>query len=191
MGEIILASASPRRSELLRQIGITFSIMPSNIDENLKEFNDANEFVQKLSYEKALNIAQKLKTDALVIGADTVVYKNGILGKPENKNKAFEMLMSLQGEWHEVITGITVIESKSMKSVIGYEKTRVKMRQMSHDTIQAYINTGEPMDKAGAYGIQGMGSVLIEKIEGCYFNVVGLPLMKLSKTLEEFGVRVL
>ncbi|MCX7922682.1 MAG: Maf family protein [Clostridia bacterium] len=188
---IVLASASPRRTELLKQIGIEFKIIPSNIEEDIKVNIPPEELVQKLSYEKALDVAKQLPEGSLVIGADTIVVKDGVLGKPANEEQAFEMLKSLQGRWHEVITGVTVINSYTLKSVKAYEKTRVKMRELSDSTILSYIKTREPMDKAGSYGIQGIGAVLVEKIEGCYFNVVGLPLTRLSFILEEFGVSIL
>lgn len=191
MKKIVLASASPRRGELLKQIGLEFEIIPSQIKEETDHNMDACELVRLLSYDKAMNVVQRLKDRSLVIGADTVVVKNGILGKPENEDHAFDMISNLQGEWHEVITGITVIDSTTMKHVKCCEKTRVKMRPLTGSMIKAYIKTGEPMDKAGAYGIQGMGAILIEKIEGCYFNVVGLPLTRLTKVLEEFGITVL
>lgn len=191
MREIVLASASPRRCELLKQIGVSFKVIPSNVEENISIDLSPEELAQNLAYEKALSVAKKLENDSIVIGADTIVVKNGVLGKPLNENQAFDMLSSLQGDWHEVITGIAVIEVPGLRYLKGFEKTRVRMRNVSDDAIKAYIKTGEPMDKAGAYGIQGMGAVFIERIEGCYFNVVGLPLMKLAVMLEEFGIRVL
>lgn len=192
MTEIVLASGSPRRKDLLRQIGIVFQVMPSNVDETVVGNPDPEELVQELSYKKAMDVAERLRgTDSLIIGADTVVVKNGILGKPENEKQAFEMLKSLQNEWHEVVTGIALVHSTNGKSFKQYEKTRVKMRALTDSVIYSYIKTGEPLDKAGAYGIQGMGALLVESIEGCYFNVVGLPLSRLNLMLEDFGVRVL
>ena len=191
MKEIVLASASPRRLELLKQIGLEFSVFPSDIDERIDIDSTPEEAVQSLSFRKAVDVAGKLQNSPLVIGADTIVFKDSILGKPENEDHAFRMLKMLQGGWHEVITGITVIDSSNGNHLSGYEKTRVKMRKLSDGMISSYIHTGEPLDKAGAYGIQGMGALLVEKIEGCYFNVVGLPLLKLSLMLEKFGVNIL
>lgn len=191
MKEIVLASASPRRSELLKQIGVIFKVVPSNVEEDIGQNLSPEELVQGLAYEKALDVAEKLKGNSLVIGADTVVVKDGILGKPQTEEEARSMLKALQGQWHDVITGVAVIDSSSLKSKKAYEKTRVKMKGLTDDVINAYINTYEPMDKAGSYGIQGIGAILVEKIEGCYFNVVGLPLAKLSDLLEEFGIRLL
>ncbi|MCR4435263.1 MAG: Maf family protein [Clostridiales bacterium] len=191
MREIILASSSPRRSELLKQIGLVFKTIPSDIKEEMDTSLDVGECVANISFEKARHVAEQLARDVLVIGADTVVVKEGILGKPRDEKEAYEMLKSLEGGWHEVITGITVMEGLTLKAAKAFEKTRVKMRNLSDEIIKSYIRTGEPMDKAGAYGIQGLGAVLVERIEGCYFNVVGLPLMRLSKMLAEFGVHVL
>jgi len=195
MKEIILASASPRRSWLLKQAGIVFKTVPSDVEEVIGEAAAPEELVLRLSRMKAESVAGKLggthsATESLVIGADTVVIKDGILGKPADKADAFNMLKALQGGWHEVITGITVVSVPGFKSLEGYERTRVKIKGMSDEAIFNYINTGEPMDKAGAYGIQGIGALIVERIEGCYFNVVGLPLMRLGVMLEEFGIKL-
>jgi len=191
MSRIVLASASPRRFEILKQVGIKFEVIPSNADEryDLKERPEI--IAKKLSVKKAKSVAEKLKDDSLVIGADTIVVSDVVLGKPENRDEAFKMLELLQGKWHEVITGICVIRAYDGKCIDDFEITRVKMRPLDKNSINAYINAGESMDKAGAYGIQGVGALLIEKIEGCYYNVVGLPLVKLSYMLEEFGYNLL
>mgnify|MGYP005851360111 CR=1 FL=1 len=194
--EIILASASPRRSWLLRQAGIVFKTVSPDIEEVIDETVAPEELVLRLSGLKAEDVAGKLgripsEIELLVIGADTLVIKDGILGKPADKAEAFNMLKALQGGWHEVITGITVVSVPGFKSLKGYERTRVKIRKMSDEAILNYINTGEPMDKAGAYGIQGIGALIVERIEGCYFNVVGLPLMRLGVILEEFGTKLI
>jgi septum formation protein len=191
MKEIILASASPRRVELLKQVGLDFRVFPSNIEEKIPSGISPEETVQELAYQKALNVTQQLKRPAIVIGADTIVFKNGILGKPTDEHNAFTMLKNLQGDWHDVITGITIIDSGSMKYIKCFEKTHVKMKELNDNVIKSYLRTGECMDKAGAYGIQGIGATMIEKIEGCYFNVVGLPLAKLCLALGKFGIHVL
>lgn len=191
MKEIFLASASPRRAELLAQIGLKFKVYPSDVDETVDISLSAEDVVRNLSYKKAQSVTEKVDRNSIVIGADTIVFKDAILGKPENEIQAFDMLSSLQGHWHEVITGVTVFNSLDLSYSIDFEKTYVKMKRLEESTIKAYIKTGEPMDKAGAYGIQGIGALFIERIEGCYFNVVGLPLLKLSTMLEEFGVKVL
>lgn len=195
MKQIVLASSSPRRSELLRQVGLEFKVVSSGIDEVFDARLTPEELVQELSRQKASDVAEKLKSRGgesfLVIGADTVVVKDAVLGKPKDNREAFEMLRTLSGQWHEVITGITVIDTADNRSTSSFEKTRVKMREITDREIQSYIRTGEPLDKAGAYGIQGMGAVLVEKIEGCYFTVVGLPLAKLATLLNDFGIQVL
>lgn len=196
MKSIILASASPRRVQLLSQVGIDFTVVPSSVTENIDGALAPEELAIELSYRKASNVAEKLKgrndcREALVIGADTIVVKEVILGKPENEEDAFRMLGMLAGEWHEVITGLSVVAANGLKEVKGFELTRVKMRELSEEEIRSYVRTGEPLDKAGAYGIQGIGASLVERIEGCYFNVVGLPLNRLCFMLKEFGVKVL
>lgn len=188
---LVLASGSPRRTELMKQIGLKFDIIPADVDEAVCSEMKPEELVLELSGRKAGCVAQKLGTGMLVIGADTVVVKDGILGKPRDKAEAYDMLSSLSSGWHEVVTGITLVETGSGKIVKGTENTRVKLRKLSKDIIRTYIDTGEPMDKAGAYGIQGLGALLVERLEGCYFNVVGLPLSRLAMMLGEFGYRVL
>lgn len=191
MKEIILASASPRRSQLLKQIGLEFRVLTSDVDETIDKTISAEEAVKYLSMKKASDVSGRIVKGPLIIGADTVVVKDVILGKPRDAEEAFSMLKSLQNEWHEVITGITVIDTLTGKVISDFEKTRVKMRSLSDSMIHSYINTKEPFDKAGAYGIQGMGAILVERLEGCYFNVVGLPLTKLSFILESFEVKVM
>ena len=189
MKKVVLASSSPRRYEMLKQIGLKFEVIPADIEEVIDTKLIPENMVQKLSYDKAFYVANKFN-NLIVIGADTIVLKDEILGKPNNEEHAFKMLKSLQGAWHEVITGVTVIDSSDLRYVNAFEKTRVKMKPLSESDIRSYIKTGEPMDKAGSYGIQGKGAVLVEKIEGCYSNVVGLPLMKLSLVLEGFGITI-
>ncbi|ABN51328.1 MAG TPA: septum formation inhibitor Maf [Hungateiclostridium thermocellum] len=197
MVKIVLASGSPRRSELLKQIGLDFEIVLSDIDESNEENLKANELVQHLAYKKAYDVAKKVanrengKERYLVVGADTVVVKDRIMGKPKDRDDAVRMLKHLSGSWHEVMTGIALIDTKDFRSVTSVEITKVKMKELTDDTILAYVDTKEPMDKAGAYGIQEKGAILVERIEGCYFNVVGLPLGRLSDLLKDFGVSVL
>ncbi|HEX9062463.1 MAG TPA: Maf family protein [Clostridia bacterium] len=191
MKSIVLASASPRRSDLLRQIGVDFRVLPSNIEEVLPPGMHPGEAVEELALKKALSVSENLKDGSLVIGADTIVVKDTILGKPCDEHDALRMLHTLEGDSHEVLTGVAVVDLSTMKYIKGFEKTKVFMKSLTDEKIKAYIDTGEPMDKAGAYGIQGKGALLVEKIEGCYFNVVGLPLGKLSEMLEYFGVKVM
>lgn len=190
MKKIILASKSPRRSEILRNLGVEFDIIASEIDENL-DCKDPNKLVENLAYMKANAIAERLEYDCLVIGADTIVYKDEIIGKPTSEEDAFNLLKSLKNTFHEVISGVCVIDTRNNSYEIHSVKTKVYMDDYSDEKIKAYIATGESMDKAGAYGIQGKGSLLVEKIEGCYFNVVGLPSKKVSEILEKFNYKIL
>lgn len=186
--KIVLASQSPRRKDLLNSLKVEFQSIGSNTDENL-DVKDPIEFVLKLSKQKALEVASKLDFDAVVIGADTIVYIDGnILGKPENELDAFNKLKSLQGRKHEVYTGICVVQLPSYKILSDYAVTSVWIKSMSDQEIMNYIKTGEVADKAGAYAIQGKGSLIVERIEGCYYNVVGLPLNKLNEMLKSIGL---
>ncbi|MDI3534243.1 MAG: nucleoside triphosphate pyrophosphatase [Thermosediminibacterales bacterium] len=187
--KIVLASASPRRKELLERMGLRFEVIPSSIEEKEFNYNMPPEMLAcKLALLKSEQVAKQQK-NSLVIGADTIVVQDKVFGKPENKKDAYWMLKSLTGKPHQVITGLAVIDSETGDKKVEYEKTVVYMRQISDEEIKAYINTGEPMDKAGAYGIQGLGGLFVEKIDGCFFNVVGLPVSKLYTILKNFGVK--
>ncbi len=192
MKKIILASNSPRRKELLASIGLKFEVIPDNTPEEACESLTPEETVIYLAKFKGDNVCEKLEDNepCLVISADTVVaVDNKILGKPKTKDEAFEMLKLLSGRHHFVYTGVYIRENNSKKSVIFYEKTKVQFKSLDIKEIYDYINTGEPMDKAGAYGIQSLGSLFVEKIDGDYFNVVGLPVCALAKSLKkEFGI---
>jgi septum formation protein len=180
---LILASASPRRARLLKQIGIDFTVDPPHIDE---EYNgsDPVSFARETSRRKVLEVAHRYN-DALILGADTiVVLREHILGKPGDTAEAKRMLSSLSGAVHEVITGITIIERPSDTIVTDHELTRVWFRDLSADEIEDYIRSGSPFDKAGGYGIQDdHGAVFVRRVEGCYYNVVGLPLSKVHSLL--------
>ena len=192
--KIILASGSPRRREILENIGLDFSVSVSNADEGsvLPEGIPVGIYVQELAMLKAAASAKTAERGALVIGADTVVSLDGkILTKPTDENDAFEMLMALSGKTHEVYTGICVTDTSDMKSVCRSACTKVTFSPLTEKIVRAYIQTGEPSDKAGAYGIQGKGALLVEKIDGDYFNVVGLPVKLLSEILrDEFDFEV-
>jgi septum formation protein len=191
MKTIILASASPRREELLKIIGLKFKVEPSNCQENLSLDLEPQELAKSLSLEKAKLVAQNHK-NALVIAADTfIVFKDKILGKPNTETEAREMLVTLNGKRHLVITGFTIIDTDTSRAVSRAVETKVYLKKLSTTEIDAYVNTKEPLDKAGAYAIQGLGSVIVEKIEGDYFNVIGLPLSALAESLKEFGIQVL
>jgi septum formation protein len=189
--KIVLASASPRREELLALICPTFEIIPSEFDEStMPEDLSPAQHVLVSAREKARDVAARAK-NAIIIGADTiVVVDDTILGKPADEENACKMLKTLSGRTHQVYTGICVIGSDG-REMQDYESTDVNFRELSDDIIHRYVATGEPLDKAGAYAIQGRGSVLITGICGDYFNVVGLPVYKLGLLLEKLGVEVL
>lgn len=191
MRKIILASASPRRKELLKQIGLKFTTEPSQFEEEIKPGMKPEKLVKQLSLKKCQIVASR-HTNAIVISADTLVVLEGkILGKPRTSENARRMLRSLSGKTHSVITGFTIIDAQSSQSVTRVIKTKVYLKRMEKKEIKAYVKTGEPLDKAGAYGIQELGGIFVEKIEGDYFNVVGLPLFALAEELEKFGIKIL
>lgn len=189
MSEIILASASPRRSELLRNMGLDFSVVVSDADEASVDRDVPPEiYVQELALLKAASTAKKItdRKDAIVISADTVVVNNGaILGKPDSEAEAERMLSELSSRTHQVFTGICVLRIRDAYTVCKAVRTDVTFKELSKEKIRRYIDSGEPMDKAGAYGIQGLGAMLAERINGDYFNVVGLPVSALSDILEQ------
>ena len=189
----VLASKSPRRKELLKNIGIQSEIIPANVDESALSSLPPEKMVTQLALLKATEVARSFGKNTYVIAADTVVVMNGeIFGKPQNIADAKRMLTALSGATHSVYTGYCVINCTDATAVARYEKTDVTFRALTEDEIDAYIKTREPMDKAGSYGIQGKGSIFIEKINGDYFNVVGLPVCALSKLLsDEFGINLL
>lgn len=190
----ILASNSPRRKELLSQIGVSFEIIPSKFEEQFVELHPAR-LVEHFAYMKAADVAAAVKDEALVIGSDTIVcLDEGTalpMGKPKSREDAFDMLKKLSGKQHLVMSGLSIINTVTGESITSHEVTKVKMKELEDSEIEAYISTGEPMDKAGAYAIQGLGSLFVEGIEGDYSNVVGLPLFRLGKMLRHFGVKLL
>ena len=185
--QVILASASPRRLALLQQIGIEAKVCPADFDEVSGSAVQAEDVVLANAIGKCKAVV-KIKGDSLpVIAADTVVLAEGvILGKPQNEEEAVEMLKQLSGKTHKVMTGIAVSHAGEMLAEVC--ETEVVFRELTDEEIKKYVATGEPLDKAGAYGIQGMGAVLVEKINGCYNNVVGLPLTRLQLILAKLGV---
>lgn len=188
---IILASASPRRKELLERIGLKFEVEPSNYEENIGSELGPHELAKSLSLKKAKIVAQNHK-NTLVIAADTfIVFESRILGKPRTETEAKEMLETMNGKPHSVITGFTIIDTDSNKALSRSVETKVHLRKLSSNEMDAYVRSKEPLDKAGGYAIQGLGSVIVEKIEGDYFNVIGLPLSALTESLKEFGVHIL
>lgn len=194
MKKIVLASASPRRREILENIGLSFDVAICDADEDVVDKSiPVNLYVQELALLKASEAAKLDVGDSLIISADTVVYCDGkILGKPKDDEDAVRMLMMLSGKSHSVFTGICVTRKKDMFSVCQSVETEVVFKELSEEFVRAYVKTGEPKDKAGAYGIQGKGSILVEKIIGDYYNVVGLPVSKLCDVLKnEFDFDVL
>lgn len=191
--KIILASSSPRRAEILRNAGFEFSVMSAEIDESWLAGEGAATYVERLAEAKAQAVASQLRTkspnlDSVIVGADTTVAIEGeILGKPESEEHAGRMLRRLSGRWHEVLTGLAVVAMRqpNEQQRVAVEKTRVEFAMLSEREIEDYIKTREPFDKAGAYAIQGRGGKFIPRIEGCYFNVMGLPLARLYAMLKE------
>ena len=184
---IILASQSPRRRELLTQMGLTYQVRPADIAEHMDRALPPHALVEAISAEKAAAAAANASPDDLIIAADTVVALDGaVLGKPADELEAFRMLSTLSGGRHQVYTGVTVLAGDEKHT--EYEVTDVTFRELSEQEIEDYIRTGEPMDKAGAYGIQGYGALFIEGIQGDYYNVMGLPVCRLGRMLERVGV---
>jgi len=191
MKKIILASASPRRRELLEKIGLAFEIESSRFEEEVATAADPHRTARLNSVTKAATVAARHK-NVIVIAADTIgVFRGKVLGKPHTPAEARKMLLTLNGESHRVITGFTIIDTETSKTVTRSVESRVYFRPLTPAEIDAYIRTGEPLDKAGAYAIQGLGAVIVERIEGDYYNVIGLPLAALAQSLKEFGVKVL
>ena len=188
--DIVLASQSPRRRELLTRMGLTFTVHAVDIDEHMDRSLPPDKLVEAISREKAAAAANGFDENALIIAADTVVALDGdVLGKPRDPEEARAMLAQLSGREHQVFTGFTV--RRGGKTVTRSERTLVKFRPLESAEIEAYVATGEPMDKAGAYGIQEKGALLVEGLQGDYFNVMGLPVCALGLVLKDFGVNCL
>lgn len=188
--KIILASASPRRQELLAIFGHPFTCIPARGEEKKDGFASCEALTEALARQKALEVASRVEGDGVIIGSDTLVECDGVeLGKPKDEEDAYQMLSMLSGREHRVCTGLCCVRGEKVLS--GVEITTVRFRKLSEREIRAYIATCEPMDKAGAYGIQGRASLFIEGIEGDYFTVMGLPLCRLGTMLKELGVELL
>ena len=190
--KIILASASERRKELLSKLVDNFSVIVSDFDEDSIEFQgDFGDYVIQLSRGKALAVASRITEEAVIIACDTIVALDGVvLGKPKDREEAISMLKRLSGRSHEVFSGLTVIDNRNQNLISDYLKTEVTFSKLTQEEIESYVDTGEPMDKAGAYGVQGYGGVFVEKINGCYYNVVGLPINNLRNILKGIGVNL-
>ncbi|WP_077248076.1 Maf family protein [Bacillus sp. FJAT-27986] len=181
--DLILASSSPRRKELLEMLNTPFQVKVSYADETYQDGMDPHEIVMELARIKSTVIAETNR-DSVVIGADTIVVMDGdILGKPKNKDEAISMLNRLSGNVHQVYTGVALLRGQD--SILFYEKTDVEFWPLKKEEIEQYVLTGEPFDKAGSYGIQRFGSLLVKRIEGDYFSVVGLPVSRLKRELEK------
>jgi len=202
ISRIVLASSSPRRKELVASLDLSLPvyILSTDADETVLDHWTPQSTVEELSLRKATAALAMLRerenkpagASDLIIAADTIVALDGqILGKPRDDDEAASMLERLSGKQHDVFTGIACIAADSGKTLVASRRTKVKMKELGSERIRRYVATGEPRDKAGSYGIQGLGSTLVEEIEGCYFNVVGLPLSLLSDMLEQYGIRVL
>ena len=188
---IILASDSPRRKDLLRQIGVEFTADPADVDERVLPDETPEVYAVRVALDKA-RVAARSAGTGIVIAADTIVVQdNMILGKPADVRDAERMLSLLSGRMHRVITSLALIDAGTGKTLTGTGETYVWFRTLTPDEITSYVNTGEPLGKAGAYGIQGKGALLVDRIEGCYFNVVGLPLSLLGNMLSKYGIRLL
>ncbi len=187
---LILASRSPRRAQLLRQIGLEFDVIPANIDETADALTFPEKLAADLARQKAQAVAAQIG-NGLVVGADTMVVLAGkILGKPKNAAEAREMLRLLSGNTHEVFTGFAIISRPENLSVTGWEQTAVTFRELDDWEINRYIEIDHPFDKAGAYGIQDMSALFVESIHGCYYNVVGFPLTKFYVSLKSFLIKL-
>ena len=190
--DIILASASPRRAELLKKITSNFKVIVSDFEESDILFSgNCGDYVMTLAKGKALAICSSVNDPSVIIGCDTIVYFRGkVLGKPKDNFEAFQMLSDLSGNTHEVYTGIAVINTQTQEISTEYVSTEVKFSKLSEKEINQYIETGESLGMAGAYGIQGAASLFVEELKGCYYSVVGLPVNKLYYMLREMGVNL-
>ncbi len=187
MKRFIVASASPRRREILANAGYKFEVIPSDADENINEDLSPEALVCELSRRKALAVLEN-HPDCVVLGCDTVVaFGNEILGKPKNDEDAKRMLRMLSGKVHTVSTGVCIADKSSAQTFVN--TTEVEFYELSEETIESYVATGECSDKAGAYGIQGFGSVLVKRIKGDYFSVMGLPVSETARVLKSFGLQ--
>lgn len=196
--KLILASSSPRRQELIRALQLPYEIRVSDVNEDTEPGLSPKEVVEQLSSRKASAVYESYKVEyadraeGIVIGSDTIVVLDGeVLGKPKDKQDAFRMLKALQGRAHQVYSGVACMDLHTSQKLVAHQVTLVYMKPLTDEQIERYIDTGEPMDKAGSYGIQGLGATIVERIEGDYFNVVGLPMSLLSDLLRRLGVAVI
>ena len=188
--KIIIASASPRRKELARAMGLDFTVEPSSYEEDMGLKMRPGKLVMTLAYGKAVDVAKRHK-DEIVIGADTVVaFRGKVLGKPKSQEEAYKMLKMLSGKMNVVYSGYAIIDCRTKKVYKGFDATKVYFKKLSDKEMWKYIKTGHAMDKAGAYGMQDLASIFIKKIDGCYFNVLGLPIPKIYGDFQKMGVDI-
>jgi septum formation protein len=188
--KIIIASTSPRRKEIAQQIGLDFVMMPSDYEEDMSMALAPKELVQQFALGKATSVVSKVH-EGIVLGIDTIVsFKGKNVGKPKTIHEARELLKSFSGQIIEVYSGIALIDAVTRKQIVDYELTKVHWRSLSASEIEKYIETGEPMEKAGAFAIQGLASIFIKKIDGCYTNVVGFPAHCIAKNLKKMGIDI-
>lgn len=189
--KIVLASKSPRRKQLLEQLGLEFEVRESDYEEDMQVHSDPYELAKFLALKKTEDVAQHYK-DAIVIGADTFVVDQGrFVGKPKNKQDAHRILRGFSGKEHEAVTGFAVIDTRDNTVVNDYGKAKVKFRELSDEEIDNYIDTGEPLDMAGSYGLMNRAAVLIESVSGDFYSIIGLPLNKVYLALKKMGVNTL
>ena len=186
---LVLASRSPRRSVILRGLDVDFVLEPHLTEELKRAGETPQEHVVRLAAEKALDVASR-RERGTVLGADTIVLMDGaVIGKPRDEAQARAMLAALEGRTHDVLTGVALVRASDSVTVTGYERTRVTFRPLSSDEIASYVEHGEPMDKAGSYAIQDCGAGLVSRVEGCFYNVVGLPVVRTIELLDELAGR--
>lgn len=187
VSKIVLASTSPRRADLLKQIGVEFEIAPGNVQERPHPDEAPANYITRLARAKVIAVARQ-REDGLIIGADTVVVLDGqMLGKPIDEADAASTLERLSGRWHAVMTGVALYDIATRQEVADFDKTLVRFARLTSREIEWYVNTGEPMDKAGSYGIQGLGGLFVDEIAGNYYNVVGLPLPLVYRLARRLG----
>jgi len=186
MKTLYLASKSPRRKEILETMGMTFELVSGDCPEIVNDWERPDQVVMSIALQKGLSAAKQFNQGELIISADTIVVSEGrILGKPKDREDAFKVLKDLSGKRHEVMTAFSIIEAGTFNKVVEYVVTEVTFKDYDDDFINWYLDSGEPFDKAGAYGIQGKGALMVEKIDGDYFNVVGFPISKIVDVLKE------
>jgi len=191
MKNIVLASSSPRRKEILEKTGLSFIVDPSNFEENMDQNLEAKELVKTLSLGKAKDVAQR-HPNSIIIAADVIItFEGKIFGKPKTKERTIEMLTEINGKCHSAITGFSIIDTTNDKTVTKSVETKVYFRNLTAKEIENYVNSGESINCAGGYTIQGKGAMLIRKIDGDYYNVLGLPLCELVVNLKDFGIKIL